>query len=958
MPHLDEVDVLVVQPHKLCVVPDGELVPTDAELPRLIGRKSLIDSLRTDSHPVVLVSGDAGVGKSQVLVAAAAEQAEGIAPVVELRSQPAALQRALLESLADLVTASIDQETILAKVEGIVRRTATKVAQTELKEWVNATGSHLLGVIRARVSPELADAIATAAFSLSTTPSNDLLSRITDASDPDVIDVIAALVKETCDLIGAEHVVFHLDNAERLMDPDLQRLKDLCEHPRERLRICTAFATVDQGGLDQISRLIASGAGEHPVAPLDEHHIALWLSREGLDPGWAADVRKATDGYPLYVSSAVEFLRETGDLTALSDLQPDEVLRAHTERVWRNLDASSQLVAAQLAVFREPLDDQEAAELLGMEELAWITLRRRLTDCFVFTRQPRWFHELRRQVIWESILDDPARERAKERAIAFRRSQLGEEAPPPGVFIDYVHLLSISASELAAHPQLSEVFKCSPVELAVLGSAIELHPPSPQAMSADHVLSYARQVYGISEGLGEALAGLGYKGLLATSSNEYVTAVVLSISSEDAFRAAQGSVAAKCARFPMPMIATNVFDTEIAPRAEGFVMASYGIGMPSIATLSGHGVSLQGQGPGGTLVFGAKGPNLLLRLRLGAVPLYVTLAFDDTAGRDAALANLSELNLRFLGQELHTVDAVAHPVPAIPSQRFLRAAASIQGNPLGEPRRSTSYRSEPNGLTVGATVSLRAQVRDLVRERSNETERFATQLEQVSGFVFAEQGTQSMVAEILGDPAVVQLEAADFPTYGPLMRLQLALAANIDRDATIGRVTVGSRNSFRDPVVEELQTLAERARAFNKSQEPVVLEISDAGLSLLLTDTLQQLDADATALRELVAAADASILDRELAGVELRLLVLTPAPGAVFPESLPLVQYRAREVPIGESSARVRVEVNENLGGGLGQLERAFPISEGKIEFGGIGDATAVLSRLLGYHQDELRLRT
>jgi hypothetical protein len=179
----------------------------------MYGREQEVERLVDARSRIVMLAGDPGVGKSQVLTAAqaCANIVGAVAdPSVTVRRSPAALQIALLEALGSAVA-------LLARDEGLARTAARyladaarRMADARVDQLASAVGKMLLGIVRARLGGPVADAVEEYAQALSSSVDERLAARISSAGDGDVIDVLAGFAMEVTDLAGDREVVLGL----------------------------------------------------------------------------------------------------------------------------------------------------------------------------------------------------------------------------------------------------------------------------------------------------------------------------------------------------------------------------------------------------------------------------------------------------------------------------------------------------------------------------------------------------------------------------------------------------------------------------------------------------------------------------------------------------------------------------------------------------------------------------
>src|ERR1700728_145897 len=100
-----------------------------------IGRGQAIQDLLAYTGKVVLVAGDSGVGKSELLRVGQEGTVNGLASApVALRRAPAALQRGLLAALAAAVAELTVEQSMAERVRGLLVAAAGRVVDVRLKE--------------------------------------------------------------------------------------------------------------------------------------------------------------------------------------------------------------------------------------------------------------------------------------------------------------------------------------------------------------------------------------------------------------------------------------------------------------------------------------------------------------------------------------------------------------------------------------------------------------------------------------------------------------------------------------------------------------------------------------------------------------------------------------------------------------------------------------------------------
>ena len=528
------------------------------------------------------------------------------------------------------------------------------------------------------MSPELADLMASFAHQITTTIEQDLSARISNETDTDVVDIFTQFAGEVLAIADGKPLILALDNGDKLDESDRRRLADLAEQLPDGVVIRVAFAMWNGDTRTSVTTLRTAGLRAHDLHGLSAPAIEQWLESEGLDASDADAVLHASNGYALHVSSAIDLIQTSPETNPLADLQPSEVTAAQTEGAWRELDVHTQAVGAALSAFEEPLSSAEAAQYLNLTSNEWHTLERQLVDSLLFTGGPPWFHELRRRHLWNAILTDEERSEYLAKAVSYLQPQLLQPRPEPGALVQYAGFVAQQHDVLAGDPRLAAATTATSDQLAILASLIELTEASQPAHLAETLLLYARQFFGAKGDLAEALRNLEASGLVAVASNEHQTAVVAVWPTVEISYMIAGRAAAELGRLPTPRLSTSLFVDALRQEVEPFREALYGIGTPRISELSTRAARMQRMHDG-VIHVGRRGPNLLLRLKYGRLPLYAAIAYDADADRDSAAERCTGWSQRIGDQDLVVTDCLPHPMESIPVLRFLRAAELLAG---------------------------------------------------------------------------------------------------------------------------------------------------------------------------------------------------------------------------------------------------------------------------------------
>jgi hypothetical protein len=320
----------------------------------LYGRDGLIEEAMQAGGPVLLITGDSGVGKSALLAEILEEgrargQVTTLAATLEFR--PGALQQALLEQLAG-VTASLVAETSMIQRAGqLIVGAAKQVARDRGHDLAVAIGKEMLSIVKARLGEQVGEALGDFIKALTTQQEQSLLARLRVAADPDALLTLASFAAEAATLADGAVVVLGIDDADRLSDPDFRQLADLVELLPTHVRVHAGHLTATVAQRDRIRLLRQAGARELPVTGLDEPAVESWMAANQLDTRMAARVQHMTSGYPIFIDAALAVLAGGG---TLRDVTASEMFNSNTQDALHDLDLETARTARLLAAYADP----------------------------------------------------------------------------------------------------------------------------------------------------------------------------------------------------------------------------------------------------------------------------------------------------------------------------------------------------------------------------------------------------------------------------------------------------------------------------------------------------------------------------------------------------------------------------------------------------------------------------
>jgi hypothetical protein len=696
----------------------------------LYGRDQQVRELLDNEAPVTVISGDSGVGKTRVLEEVVA-LFDGVVPApVRVGHAPAALQAGLLDALGVAAALIADDEGAARRVGKLLVEGGRRLADAKADDIGRAVARVVLGFVRDRVGKNVTDVIAEYVEQVRDAAQDDVLARIRQAGDPDVIFAIAGLAADVAAAAGGRRILLPLDNVDRLQPDDHARLMDLGPLlPGEVSVLCT-FTSVSGAGESILDDYVLAGVRVYSLLGLEAWAVEQWLTAEGLPAGMSGQVLRATNGYGLTVASAIQLLK-AGESLALTGTGNgrEDVLRAATRKALRGLDTGTHAAALKLSVLSAPLPDQNAAEYLGIEPAAWVATRGLLVDNRIFVPgDPPWFHDQRRRILRQEVPESAMPGYLQAAGVQLRA--IAEAGP--GVQADALMQYAEVSDELvglgAADPFVSAVARLSDSALAVLSAIIELTDGDRQGLDSEQVLLYARDIFGFDGDPLSALAELQESGLAVTASNNYRTLVVLSLGSADAAIYANGKIGSRLGRLPFPRIASLVFNGQLRGPLGPFASAVFGIGEPSLGELSREGMVPPGRPSHAQLpLAGRRHPRLLINGQFGDAPFYAAVAYQNPSERDSAQTALEALPAgSLLGRPVTLTSIAAQPGTPSPPRRLVCAFERAFGFSIGNIINSFGEKLRGEQISRQDAVEQQLGALNLLSELSNERERQVT----------------------------------------------------------------------------------------------------------------------------------------------------------------------------------------------------------------------------------------
>jgi hypothetical protein len=899
----------------------------------LIGRQELLSEIVQLDVALVLLVGDSGIGKSELLHAAqvAADPRVRSSPQ-ELRSAEGAVQVALLdalsEALASIIAAGARRDEPVSGLE-LGRRFAA-IASSDLRRVLL---SAIAGQARNRLGDEFADLCSEIATNAQLTPELSIVRRLTALRESRVVNELAEIAGDLLELSGARSLEISLDRVELLTEGDARQLADLARQlpPDVRLRGALMDGTV--GGRDLL-RVIRSGGGAHVavvgVPPLDVESTRALLRSEGLDVGLSDDVLRATGGYPLHLGDAVQHLRNGG---GVHDLPINRDFGAVIDQAWDTLALGVRSCARQLCLLERPLPLDALLVSLGLSHAEWWSVVEELQTRRIFTQvvdELPWFHEQRRRWLLQKLSQDEM----QRGAASFVGAVVERLEEPTGWrYSSALASLVAAAGSAIDHLDLRKVAELSRPALAVAGALLELTEAEQRVLDAQSVLDHARAHFITSSAdvLG-GLAELEAAGF-ATVRSSGRAAVVYARFTLPVAAAVGGFCQLNLGRAPMPGLASAVWHSLLAPLAGQFEVAAFGVGQGRPGALAAD--VRRAQQAEATIVGTSFVGSVLLGSYKGT-SIFAAAAVD--ASRVATLTESWEGASGVIGDATFVVqDVASFPGPPVPSARWSSVATDLLGS---RPR-------VEGGLVM--PLADRAQMSSVVRSRARDlmsrAERFAGGYLAEAHFFFSAGDRDELLVMVEGMPAGAT--AMDLPEDlrldEPYTFLRLAEHLSIPAHANVMHIShvLGRRSADDHPLREFAAAASSSLTEHNQFRSALDVSLEQSALETWLLPQLQRRHADGVAMAE--------SLGLEAPSPEEFFLVTSPAP----PEALfygPLLVVGRR--PAVEVTLDYRISDRVLDGWGFAEMEQLLARPGATIT--GHARASSGLASLAGFGDGEV----
>jgi hypothetical protein len=932
------------------------------------GREAVIRRIVDSEAKAIVVTGDSGVGKSTVL-SGAQRISVGLAPTpVPVGAGPGALGRALSAAVTLALAAHVDdegqipllRERMLAASRRLRRRAGHRVHEDLVVL--------LLDQVRMRIGETAAEMIAETRSAWNESEQDSLQTRLAALTETDAALALAEVASDLAE-VAASNVFLALDNAHLLTDEDLRRLRDIVAERVDRVHLRVAYTTVGAAPVESLTRLAEAGAHRVVVEGLDEEAVQLWLTREGIHTSHTPTVMAASQGYALHVGDAIRLLRDADAPGTLTDLSQADVVLRGSQRAWDALsDEDRRAVLLLLPFAHRPSADRTSA-LLGIDQLRWSVLRQRLRESGVFVDRDddSWFHELRRQALWQS-LDEDTRTAVATQVIQWilsLDSVLYEEVGVVSALLSQVNLATAVQDDSAR-----AIARLSDDAVSVAAAVMDLAglKADEAFVNATGALLRAHERYAAPADCLSAMRELHQSGAVYLASNERDAVVAPRWSLAGAVLIAARTLQ-RTSRVPFQGLGNLIVEV-LRSRLGGFRLASAAVGRFDAAEQSRIAVEMQRRGPDGSYRFGRiPDGSLLLSFDLDGTEIAMTAVYENGDSRDRAFDRLSNAEERVLGGRLKTVLCLRHPLPVVPSRRFVLAAELILDEDLNNSGYSTELRSKRRlDVSVEERMERRAETLQAVRALCSPNELLAYDLLQPTGIAWTAYeeergGKRRFNAEVATVTGLVgahrMTDREHSPEERPYDFMYLTQRAGLQPGQRVSHfLWQGGVTPGRSGFLEQLESLVGEAVKYNAQQERLMLPGDLAAVEALVSEAHERRQRDAAEL----AARISGLPEYKSQMVRGVLGIVSPLKDG-FGGDLPQFTVATVELdgPLGHGShVRLFFEANdEDIRRALREDPTRFfsrygvPQDRAAVRWSN-GELSGVLADLLGYGEREI----
>ena len=610
--------------------------------------------------------------------------------------------------------------------------------------------------------------------------------------------------------------------AERFTEEQLRFLVDFADASPPKCRTRITFRTALHDEVERLRWLEGSSAvcSALEVPPLSEAEVHEWLELARLPASLAPAATRGSGGYPLHLVDWISQQQKGEPVSPPRQAHFAEI----TKRSWAALGSATRRSAARLVVLNDPLPSEQLARLVGVDEDQWASLVEELALARLLSVRIEgqlWFHEERRAAIFE-VLTDEERERNHARAVSFLAELVSAEGDD--ALLAELALQVENVATLREDPRIDALFGLAPAELSVLTAALELAEPGiGGSVGVFEVLSHWGDRWKRGDDPGLALQTLVLKDVVRVVPSD--SGPLIDLGGERLwYLAAAGVCRVRLGRPVVRSISSYLFKSVVAPAAVGLVGARYGVGRLSFSYMADLARSVSSR---------PDAPVLAARLSYGSTSFYACVSFQSAHDRNLAHHALQAAGERYaLEERVRLREALDLPTGRFRTKGFLAALDRVR------PDKTSRTASNPSSTDPSEWLELRAEATDVFAEIALGAEALAGEATGGARFLWTQTDDRYLEIELRGDgPRAQRIPEAHLAGVSDLFEVASPtfverLTEELGVDAVLRRVSVGRLPDVRaDPVRFQFQEIVDQFRAFNRSQQAVVVTVESEELT-------------------------------------------------------------------------------------------------------------------------------
>lgn len=850
-------------------------------------------------------------------------------------------------------------KTLKRRLENASTRMAAEIGTSLAK----AVTQELLALAKARLGEHVGEGISGFIRGLRTDHLDTVRQEIRRRSDANIVLLLTRLCDEVAAVFNRT-ILIALDEAQRLTDDDHRILASLSANPPRRARIRFAWSLADIAAEPGLRRILDAGCPEIEVAGLSPRAVADWVRRARLADTVTTEVIRLSSGFPLIVEGLVNQLTHGGTLEHYTP--PSAFVRSVDDALSR-LDDSTDHCARMLSAFVDPPNESSITTYLDITALQWGRIRTALEREHLLTvnRDGRlWFHELRRQYLWNDLLSAAEREEVGQLAYsALVEQSVAEALIPPRNLIPIADLARYAVDSRRQDARLDMILGLSTAELAVLASVIEVELQQDNGYrysTTEQALIYAHNAFDADRGEAlRALPSLVDKELISVLPNSLkgnpdndVRASLGVDFTDQGTLVLHGRAHRALGRGIIPGVSSAILREHFEPfRLEStFIVSSLGDSDPlelldQIAAPPYRRPAILSRVPN---------PALGVWVDYGGNTLCLSASFNNDQDRAAAQALANSVAGRTFGLPVRVTRTFIDPTRVLPAMRFIRSISLITDASIsvwkttGDAELITDHE-----VPLQEYMQRKVDFLKIVRSHCNQLERDVYNLDSGPGFAFAQRGNSLYVVDLRNSGRAFELndEAVGILTDDkPFRFARLENALPLRPREVTKRITSSSRNNPRlieDPVVSCIGELGRLAMRFNKRQPLCRVRLTVDELTASLVNANVRDTELATSLAQQVTVAG------HRGSIETKAMRVAIHPGNRVRGFPPTIIYSE---PVGApADINVRIIEDSDVPSSLDEMYRRVfgPPPESGIRFDKLVDG---LPLLLGYHPHDVRI--